>query len=217
MGLFFNGPRPAGNTSDPTYQRILASGSPQAVAHARAAYQDGGILDAIARGAANNATFQGADAAAGDATFPLDANSSTAPGWGQRFDENLDNQYLRSKADMDAHPKSTAAGNFIGGVLNPISRYIAIGAPNLLSAIAGRAVSGALNGDAYSQRLHDQGAAQWNDIVRAMAFGVLGGGYTYLRNHGLGPNPVGGPGPQGPGPADPASPSPASGESGGLF
>src|SRR6201999_3013682 len=103
-----------------------------------------------------------------DATIPLDSRSSGAPGWGQRFDENLNNQYLRSQADGGAYPSSSAAGAFAGSLANPVNKFIVAKAPDLPSAVLGRSISGALNGDAFSQRMHQQGQDQAGDIARGI-------------------------------------------------
>jgi hypothetical protein len=138
---------------------------------------NGGILDAFIRGAANGATFQAADAlaAAGDATLPLDAWSSQAPTWGQRFDQNMDNQYLRSQSDTAAHPDASGWGQGLGAYSNPAYRFLLGGAPNAAGKIWGGIVGTGLDAAAGGLRTGNNADQQKRDLAQGSLAGAVDG------------------------------------------
>lgn len=103
--------------------------------YAASQHAPGGI-ESVIRGAANGATFNLMPmiAAAGDAVIPLDAGSSKAPTFSQRYEQNLANQRDQDRAAIAGHPGAMMAGNLAGGLLNPVTRALPV-AKTALGAI----------------------------------------------------------------------------------
>jgi hypothetical protein len=96
----------------------------------------GSLLGAIIRSAGSGATLGYANniAAAGDATIPLDAGSSTAPDWLARYQQNLAQQYQADQAAKSQHGNAWTAGNIGGQMMNPIYRLLPAVATPLAAA-----------------------------------------------------------------------------------
>jgi hypothetical protein len=97
------------------------------------------LLEAIARGLVNGATFGTAPKiiAAGDATVPVDAYSSRAPTWQQRYAQNLALQQQLDQRAMAAHPVISSVAGFVGNGVSPINRLLPMAPkPSALDAAA---------------------------------------------------------------------------------
>jgi hypothetical protein len=83
---------------------------------------DMGVLGALVRSGAGGATFGFANniAAAGDATIPLDAGSSTATDWLARYHQNLAWQQQVDSSTQAQHPTAWKVGDLAGQAANPV-------------------------------------------------------------------------------------------------
>lgn len=156
----------------------------------RAAEGKKGGVDNFGRALARGASFGLADeiAAAGDATVgpALDwalghlglgsTNTSTAPTWSQRYEQNLDGERAQDHAYDEAHPGWSTAGKIIGGVGGAVAmlpRAVLSAGPGL----AGIARSGAAGAGLGALGGFGEGEGGLDQRLQSAAMGsVLGGG-----------------------------------------
>jgi len=114
-----------------------------------------GTGEAFVRGAGDGITFglqdeilAGLDAAV-QPLIPIADNGSSAPTFGERYDQNVANQRALLKAGQEQHPVASVAGGLVGGVVPALATGGASAATSLAGTVGKGALVGAGYGGAY--------------------------------------------------------------------